>query len=216
MTTEERLRKLIISSADDLFDCSHEPDNDYNQGIQMMRDKLISNLTQIMSLMPKVTGETSDGYHTFNELYHHRCLLWINLCQMISDKCYLVKEHFEGWFLLGAETPNGQISYHCPNKFLPLVENIAEKKVEYDGHTPNDTLKRLEQLADSKALMPKAEGKEASVEEIRLSIQDACIGSLIPCENPRNLTIDEVKNAFKIFEVKLATHLKQKFDVRRK
>lgn len=26
------------------------------------------------TLGPQITGETSDGYHTFNELYHHRAL----------------------------------------------------------------------------------------------------------------------------------------------
>lgn len=96
----------------------------------------------------KVTGETSDGYHTFNELYDHRCLLWINFCLNNPDKCYLVENHFEGWFLLGKETSQGQISYHCPNKFLNLCSTIERRHPEFDGHTSKDVIKRLERLAE--------------------------------------------------------------------
>ena len=29
-----------------------------------------------IDVAPVITGETSDGYHTFNELYHHRAVLF--------------------------------------------------------------------------------------------------------------------------------------------
>ena len=36
----------------------------------------------------------SDGYHTFDELYEHRVLLWINLILLQHPKmCYLVDEY---------------------------------------------------------------------------------------------------------------------------
>lgn len=92
----------------------------------------------------KITGETSDGYHTFNELYDHRVLLWINICLMNSDKAYVVEDHFDGWFLLGQETEFGQISYHAPNKFLYLVECIKRHYPLFDGHTSKDVISRLE------------------------------------------------------------------------
>lgn len=94
-------------------------------------------------------GEISDGYHTFNELYEHRVLLWINLVQLQHpDICYLVENHYEGWFLLGVETPVGQLSYHCPNKHLDLVENIPRRQPEFDGHTSEDVIERLKWLAN--------------------------------------------------------------------
>lgn len=31
-------------------------------------------------------GDISDGYHTFDELYEHRCLLFIRLCLLQPDK----------------------------------------------------------------------------------------------------------------------------------
>ncbi len=83
-------------------------------------------------------NDISDGFHTIQELYDHRCLLWINLVNMQIDKSYLIEEHFEGWFLLGLESDQGQISYHCPNKYLKLVNKKIKKLTDdsiYDGHT---------------------------------------------------------------------------------
>lgn len=41
-----------------------------------------------------VDGDMSDGYHTFDELYEHRCLLFINLCLYRADEAYW-RPHFE-------------------------------------------------------------------------------------------------------------------------
>lgn len=90
-----------------------------------------------------INGETSDGYHTFNELYEHRVLLWINLCLLLPKYSYVIEEHFEGWFLLGMETEYGQISYHCPNKYLELINGITRRSPEFDGHKSQDVIERL-------------------------------------------------------------------------
>lgn len=102
-----------------------------------------------MSGENKITGETSDGYHTFNELYDHRCLLWINYCLTNIEDTYLVQDHFEGWFLLGKETQFGQISYHCPNKYLDFVLGVVPlRHPEFDGHTSADVIARLGRIAN--------------------------------------------------------------------
>ena len=95
----------------------------------------------------KVDGNTSDGYHTFNELYNHRCLLWINYCLQDINGCYLVENHSDGWFLLGKETTQGQISYHCSNKYIHLVTNIERRCPAFDGHTSSIVLVRLQDIA---------------------------------------------------------------------
>lgn len=105
--------------------------------------------------MNKITIEVenlknvSDGYHTISELYDHRCLLWIYLCLIYCIQCYIKKDNYEGWFLLGMYKKNGeQISYHCPNKYLHLVEDVINEDdgVVWDGHTPNDVIERLEDM----------------------------------------------------------------------
>lgn len=97
-------------------------------------------------------GDLSDGYHTFDELYDHRCLLWINLCLTRKESCYVVEDHFDGWDLLVMLTKGGQMSYHVPIKWRELYEMINTRPVEahcFDGHTPTDVVDRLQLLADS-------------------------------------------------------------------
>lgn len=111
--------------------------------------------------MSNVTGETSDGYHTFNELYEYRMLYNAHLFnEWGKHKTYPVvksKRHNDGelcfgggWFVVVAQLPNGQISNHYDMKYWDLFNITEYEKVpwEFDGHTPQDVAKRLlEQLS---------------------------------------------------------------------
>jgi hypothetical protein len=92
-------------------------------------------------------GKVSDGYHTFDELYDHRCLLFIALCVQLKHSFEVGwKCDYPGWFLLFAELPTGQISYHIPEKYLDYVakNGINEcNDYQWDGHTSNDVINRL-------------------------------------------------------------------------
>lgn len=64
-----------------------------------------------------------------------------------KDQAYW-REGFEGWPLLGLETPDGQITYHVPEKYKVLFENDVKKGgPEWDQHTSKDVLVRLENTA---------------------------------------------------------------------
>lgn len=95
------------------------------------------------------TGNISDGFHTFNELYEHRNLLFVNLAIVnleIAFKTWLndEKEKWEGWFILGINTEFGQITYHLPSKFWDMAPvKEVEYNFDYDGHTSNDVIERL-------------------------------------------------------------------------
>lgn len=99
----------------------------------------------------KIVGnDISDGYHTFDELYDHRCLLFI--AWLASDGCpgksYWLKDHFKGWDLLGVYIEGiGQISYHIPEKYRDLYAKRVEeiKSHEWDGHLSADVITRLQQ-----------------------------------------------------------------------
>lgn len=101
-------------------------------------------------------NDISDGYHTFDELYEHRVLLWINLCLANAghvNSSYFVKEHFAGWDLLVMTDASGdQLSYHVPISKRRLYENkikvIDIDNHEFDGHTSENVLERLSRLAD--------------------------------------------------------------------
>lgn len=60
-----------------------------------------------------IDGNTSDGYHTFNELYHHRAVLFSVIVAKFADRAWKSKLHadgtmYEGMFIVGIETPDGQ------------------------------------------------------------------------------------------------------------
>lgn len=101
-------------------------------------------------------GEISDGYHTFNELYHHRAILFSVICNNFADKAWKSKQHhdpnqpmYDGMFIVGIETPEGQATYHYDidpywNKF-----NVKEldRAPEWDGHSPDEAIRRIELLS---------------------------------------------------------------------
>lgn len=116
----------------------------------------------------EVTGETSDGYHTFNELYEFRKLYnavlfneWANGWKegfAVKYDVHKSKRHSDGeecfsggWFIVMAETSTGQISNHYEMKDWNLF-NIPEKEKanKWDGCTPIDVLKRLRELSELK------------------------------------------------------------------
>lgn len=104
-----------------------------------------------MSKQFKIVGnDISDGYHTFNELYEHRCLLYLALAASHNFLGWEWKRDAltPGWFLLYWKTPYGQISYHIPERLLKYVEGrcTQNQAAEWDGHTSGDVLARLEDV----------------------------------------------------------------------
>ena len=94
-----------------------------------------------------------DGYHTFDELYEHRIELFMALCRIIDRPTWTSLYHsdgtrIEGWFIMGIDTEDGkQITYHLPMKYYDRVNCVKYSRApEYDGHTPDDVLKRLAKL----------------------------------------------------------------------
>jgi hypothetical protein len=101
----------------------------------------------------KIVGnDLSDGYHTFDELYEHRVLLYLLCTETGALKAsYVVEDHYEGWDLIVAFTPGNyqQVSYHVPNKYRWAYEKLERRSVDqqkeyYDGHTPQLVAHRLE------------------------------------------------------------------------
>lgn len=102
-----------------------------------------------------ITGETSDGFHSFNELYEFRKIFNAVLFnQWAKDKMYFVhksKKHSDGedcfgggWFIVMATLPTGQISNHYEMKDWDLFQcQIQERADKWDGHTATDVLDRL-------------------------------------------------------------------------
>lgn len=98
------------------------------------------------------TGEISDGYHTFNELYDHRCHLFVALMRSHPKLSWRANNHHDGtshpqWFIAGMHLPTGDISYHLPLWMWEMLDGCGIKTSlrapEWDGHTSADVVKRL-------------------------------------------------------------------------
>lgn len=57
----------------DRTNCPYAGKGDENDYCDM---ELIKDTIALLNAQEPITGETSDGYHTFNELYHHRAVLF--------------------------------------------------------------------------------------------------------------------------------------------
>lgn len=97
-----------------------------------------------------ITGETSDGYHTFNELYHHRAILFSVICNSCPEMAWKSRLHhdgtmYDGMFIVGIQTQDGQATYHYdidPYWDMFKVRELPQAP-EWDGHTPDDAIARI-------------------------------------------------------------------------
>lgn len=130
---------------------------------------------QINQLSDSERGKLCDGYHTFNDLYKHRNHLFAALLNSIEEgrielsncakeglefdpilHCFKARRHhdgeqWEGWILCGIihKRTKQQITYHLPEEYwekLKYVQGYGRAPVEFDGHTSDDVLVRLEEL----------------------------------------------------------------------
>jgi hypothetical protein len=95
-------------------------------------------------------GEISDGYHTFNELYHHRAVLFSIICNQNKHLAWKAKSHhdgtmYENMFIVGVETPLGQATYHYDvNPYWGIFNvKVLDYAPKWDGHTAEQAIERL-------------------------------------------------------------------------
>lgn len=102
-------------------------------------------------------GEFSDGYHTFNELYHHRAILFAVICNQFKNLAWKSLNHsdndepmYDDMFIVGINTPQGPASYHYNIEPYWDMFDVKElpKAPEWDGHTPDDAIKRIYSLVE--------------------------------------------------------------------
>ena len=102
-------------------------------------------------------SEISDGFHTFDELYHYRMLYNAAFFNSLEGKYEVHKSYRHadgelcfggGWFIVCAKLPAGLISNHYERKDwdLFIIPEVEKSMFEYDGHTSQDVLTRLKAL----------------------------------------------------------------------
>lgn len=103
--------------------------------------------------IPCDTGRVSDGYHTFDELYEHRCTLFVALMAAHPSLAWMSAQHddgtmFPGWFICGMNLPTGTVSYHLPVSMMGLAQDAGAAVLpcapKWDGHTAADVVTRIQ------------------------------------------------------------------------
>lgn len=99
--------------------------------------------------------DVSDGYHTFKELYNHRCILFSIVCNLHKDLAWKSKLHsddtmFSEYFIVGITTPEGDFSYHYHiQEWEKFDVKELPKAPVWDGHLSSD-ITRLYSLLGNK------------------------------------------------------------------
>ena len=146
MTDRERLFDLIIEA--------QRADHETGSFAEYLADHLLADGV----IVPPETGigDVSDGYHTFNELYHHRAVLFSVICSVFKDRAWKSKKHdtgdmFDGMFIVGIETLQGQATYHYDTDPYWSMFDVKElpNAPKWDGHTPDDAINRISSLVNN-------------------------------------------------------------------
>lgn len=141
----------------------------YNWSIIITRHIALAILSSpdLVVVERKKTGDISDGYHTFDELYNHRCHLFVALMRSNPAISWRANNHDDGsnypsWFVAGMHLPTGDISYHLPQWMWTMLDGkgiaTTNKAPKWDGHTAEDVIKRLAKWCEGKALLDLKEG----------------------------------------------------------
>ncbi len=109
----------------------------------------INSLLDSLRLKGVSRKQVSDRYHTFEELYYHRMILFSLLLNSNSELSWKSKIHedgtmFDGMFICGIETPEGQYTYHYNLEFWDMFDVKELKRApKWDGHQPKDIVRLL-------------------------------------------------------------------------
>lgn len=126
-------------------------------------------------------GEVSDGYHTFNQLYHQRAILFATIVNQNKDRAWKSYKHEDGkycfdkdgeWFIVGIDTPLGSYTYHYSKEYWDYFdcEELECGKL-WDGHTEEDVIRLLS--LPSVTPQPKR-GKWISVDDGGMCVDGYC------------------------------------------
>ncbi len=103
--------------------------------------------------------DVSDGYHTFDALYHQRAVLFATIVAQNPDRAWKSRRHEDGelcfgsgsWFVVGIDTPAGPYTYHYDTTYWDMFRcKELERAPRWDGHTEED-VGRLLSLARKEA-----------------------------------------------------------------
>ena len=152
MTREEAVE--ILEEVKTIDDSMFAYSQAYNDAMNMAIEAL--------KAQEPITGETSDGYHTFNELYYHRAVLFSVIVANYPERAWKSKKHhdgtmYDGMFIVGIDTPDGQAAYHYDvDPYWDMFKcRVLDNAPEWDGHTPSEAIERIGKLKAHEPVKPR-------------------------------------------------------------
>lgn len=115
----------------------------------------IMEINKAISELGDNKGQVFDGFHTFDELYYHRMVLFAVICRTYRDKAWKSRQHedgsmYEGFFIVGLSTPEGDFAYHYKLDDWDLFEvEELDHAPAWDGHVPEDVTRLLSLVSDA-------------------------------------------------------------------
>jgi len=130
----------------------------------------VDEINKMISELPEDQKELiSDWYHSFKEVYDHRVVLFIALCNTLNNIDYLLQDnddkivdskkpwksklHFDGtmwesWFIAGIGTDKwDMLTYHLPmSEWDNLNAQFLVHTPEWDWHKSDDVLLKLRDI----------------------------------------------------------------------
>ena len=101
----------------------------------------------------KEKGQVSDTYHTFDELYYVKGIMFVSILMSNPDISWRTRKHhdevinpmYHGMFLAGINTKEGQFTFHLEEEMWEKLNSIntIECSPVYDGHTTMDVTRLL-------------------------------------------------------------------------
>lgn len=138
-----------------------------------MANPIVEEINKMISELPEDQKElVTDGYHSFKELYDHRVVLFVTLCNKMNDFRLLIEEvsnwtdtlatdmtpwkskkHFDWtmwdwWFIAWVGTiPGKTLTYHLPiSEWDNFLSSEIDNAPEWDWHKSEDVLSLLKTL----------------------------------------------------------------------
>ena len=178
----EALEACVLKDPDDSRDCKHCPRCNYGAFItNSCINGVMADALALLKAQEPITGETSDGYHTFNELYHHRAVLFSVIVNNYKELAWKSVRHhdgtmYDGMFIVGIDTPDGQATYHYDiDPYWDMFDcKVREFAPEWDGHTPTQAIERIGKLKAQEPRVMTLEEVKALPDESDVWLEEFC------------------------------------------
>ena len=115
----------------------------------MNDNKAINQMIQDNKSKGISSKDITDGYHTFDELYFNRMVLFAVICNENKLDSFKSMKHddgtmFEDSFIVGINTQEGWFTYHYHVEYWDMFDVPEwESGPKWDGHTASDVTRLL-------------------------------------------------------------------------